>query len=119
MNVSELDRLKGYELGAIDYIAVPVVPEILRSKVAVLVELHQRRELKRLNESPPLANAKLDKANQELQREKARELAALNRSHDACSVTAPFQIIYTFYREAITSSYTILYRLSTRVYVTA
>jgi DNA-binding response OmpR family regulator len=43
VNVSEFDRLKGYELGAIDYIAVPVVPEILRSKVAVLVELYQRR----------------------------------------------------------------------------
>lgn len=43
IHVSELDRLKGYEVGAIDYISVPVVPEILRSKVAVLVELHQRR----------------------------------------------------------------------------
>jgi PAS domain S-box-containing protein len=51
VNVSELDRLKGYELGAIDYIAVPVVPEILRSKVAVLVELYERRnELKAINE---------------------------------------------------------------------
>jgi len=50
VHVSELDQLKGYELGAIDYIAVPVVPEVLRSKVAVLVELHQRRsELERLN----------------------------------------------------------------------
>ena len=43
VHVSELDRLKGYEIGAIDYIAVPVVPEILRSKVAVLTELHRRR----------------------------------------------------------------------------
>src|ERR1700728_1803683 len=44
--VSALDQLKGYEVGAIDYISVPIVPEILRSKVAVLVELHQRhREL--------------------------------------------------------------------------
>jgi PAS domain S-box-containing protein len=50
VHVTELDQLKGYEVGAIDYIAVPVVPEILRSKVAMLVELHQRRtELKALN----------------------------------------------------------------------
>lgn len=50
VNVTELDRLKGYEVGAIDYLSVPVVPEILRSKVAVLVELHQRhRELQALN----------------------------------------------------------------------
>ena len=81
VHVSELDRLKGYRLGAVDYVYVPVVPEILRSKVAVLVELHcQRTELRRLNESLSQANAGLDKANQELQREKARELAALNRS---------------------------------------
>src|SRR6185369_10974142 len=37
--ISDLDRLKGYEVGAIDYISVPIVPEILRSKVALLVEL--------------------------------------------------------------------------------
>jgi PAS domain S-box-containing protein len=50
VNVSDFDRLKGYEVGAIDYISVPVVPEILRSKVALLVELHQRRrELQALN----------------------------------------------------------------------
>jgi PAS domain S-box-containing protein len=60
VNVSELDRLKGYELGAIDYIAVPVVPEILRSKVAVLVELYQRRgQLLALNAELSAARAKL------------------------------------------------------------
>ena len=81
VHVSELDRLKGYKLGAVDYVHVPVVPEILRSKVAVLVELHcQRLELKRLNESLSQTNAELDAANRELQREKARELAKLNRS---------------------------------------
>ena len=86
VHVSELDRLKGYELGAVDYVYVPVVPEILRSKVAVLVELHcQRLELRRLNESLSQANAELDKANQELQREKARELAELNRNLEAAN----------------------------------
>jgi PAS domain S-box-containing protein len=60
VNVSELDRLKGYELGAIDYIAVPVVPEILRSKVAVLVELHQRRgQLKAVNAELSAARAQV------------------------------------------------------------
>src|SRR5688572_13783871 len=78
VHVNELDRLKGYRLGAVDYVYVPVVPEILRSKVAVLVELHcQRIELTRLNQSLQQANADLDWANQELQREKARELAEL------------------------------------------
>ena len=45
-------RLKGYRLGAVDYVSIPIVPEILRSKVSVLVELYcQRRELQRLNRS--------------------------------------------------------------------
>lgn len=61
INVSELDQLRGYEVGAIDYIAVPVVPEILRSKVAVLVELHRRREeLQQLNSALAEARAQRD-----------------------------------------------------------
>ncbi len=81
VHVSELDRLKGYELGAVDYVYVPVVPQILRSKVQVLVELHrQRLELQRLNESLARANTELDKAHRKLKRESASELAELNRS---------------------------------------
>jgi PAS domain S-box-containing protein len=78
VHVSELDRLKGYELGAIDYIAVPVVPEILRSKVAVLVELHQRRgQLKALNASLSAARAKLDTEHQRALAERDAQLQAL------------------------------------------
>src|SRR5688572_257833 len=74
VHVTELDRLKGYKLGAVDYVYIPVVPEILRSKVAVLVELHlKRRELQALNRS-------LEQANTTLQAEKTRELEALNRT---------------------------------------
>lgn len=81
VHVSELDRLKGYELGAVDYVYVPVVPEILRSKVSVLVELHaQRVELKRLNDSLSEANAALDEANRTLKREAESEQALLNAS---------------------------------------
>ncbi len=47
-----LDRLRGYRLGAVDYVEVPVVPEILRSKVAVFVDLNRkRRDLQRLNDA--------------------------------------------------------------------
>ena len=47
---SDVDRLRGYEVGAIDYISVPVAPEILRSKVAILVEIYQRKsELQEIN----------------------------------------------------------------------
>ena len=33
--MTDLDRLRGYECGAVDYVPVPVVPEILRAKVSV------------------------------------------------------------------------------------
>jgi signal transduction histidine kinase len=79
VHVTELDRLKGYKLGAVDYVYIPVVPEILRSKVSVLVELHlQRRELQALNRSLGEANRRLELANTNLQEEKTRELESLN-----------------------------------------
>jgi len=61
VHVSQLDSLRGYEVGAIDYISVPVVPEILRSKVALLVELYRRRaELELLNRELENARARLE-----------------------------------------------------------
>jgi signal transduction histidine kinase len=79
VHVTELDRLKGYRLGAVDYVSIPVVPEILRSKVAVLVELYcKRRELRELNRDLAQANERLASANRLLQAEKTRELETLN-----------------------------------------
>jgi len=79
IHVSELDRLRGYKAGAVDYVAIPVVPEILRSKVAVLVELYcKRHELRQLNRILANANKQLAEANLTLQAEKTRELEALN-----------------------------------------
>ncbi len=50
VHLSEADCLRGYSLGAVDYIPVPVVPEILRAKVAVFVELYKKSDqLARLN----------------------------------------------------------------------
>ena len=74
VNVSDMDRMRGYDLGAVDYVTVPVIPEILRSKVMVLAELfRKRRELQKLN-------ASLAAANDELQVEKAREVHKLNET---------------------------------------
>ena len=79
VHVSELDRLKGYQLGAVDYVSIPVVPEILRSKVSVLVELYCKRgELKATNRTLAQVNQQLAEANTTLQAEKTRELEALN-----------------------------------------
>jgi len=48
--LNDLDRLRGYECGAVDYVPVPVVPEILRAKVSVFAELYRKtRALEQLN----------------------------------------------------------------------
>ena len=50
IQVSDLDSLRGYELGAVDYVPVPVVPQVLRAKVRVFAELYRKtRALERLN----------------------------------------------------------------------
>ena len=80
VHVGELDRLKGYKLGAVDYVSIPIVPDILRSKVLVLVELYQQRQkLEELNSSLAAANKQLERANLSLQEEKTRELQRLNQ----------------------------------------
>jgi two-component sensor histidine kinase len=51
INVTELDSLRGYELGGVDYVPVPVVPGVLRAKVRVFVDLYiKKRALARLND---------------------------------------------------------------------
>ena len=48
--MTDLDRLRGYESGGVDYVPVPVVPEILRAKVSIFAELFRKtRALERLN----------------------------------------------------------------------
>ena len=74
VNISDMDRMRGYKLGAVDYVTVPIIPEILRSKVVVLSELYRkRRDLQ-------VANQRLEAANEALRVEKSRELGALNES---------------------------------------
>jgi signal transduction histidine kinase len=66
--VTDLDRLKGYQHGAVDYVSVPVVPELLRAKVKVFVELH--RKTLQLE----LLNARITTLRDEERRRIAREL---------------------------------------------
>ena len=50
VHLTDLDRLKGYECGAVDYLPIPIVPEILRAKVNVFVDLYRKTHaLERLN----------------------------------------------------------------------
>ncbi|MBY0308128.1 MAG: PAS domain S-box protein, partial [Phycisphaerales bacterium] len=51
VHLSDADRLKGYDLGAVDYIPVPIIPEVLKAKVAVFADLHRKTDqLKVLNQ---------------------------------------------------------------------
>ena len=58
--------LRGYESGAVDYLPKPIVPEILRAKVAFFLELYEKGELLR---------------------RQAEHLASLNRELEAFSST--------------------------------
>ena len=91
IQVNDLDLLRGYQLGAVDYVPVPVIPELLRAKVKVFAELYRKtRQLERLNAD--LENrvaertAELARANAELeqrveQRTRERE-EALAQIHE-------------------------------------
>jgi signal transduction histidine kinase len=48
--MTDFDRLRGYQSGAVDYVSVPVVPEILRAKVTVFADLYRKtKQLEALN----------------------------------------------------------------------
>src|SRR5580698_3889182 len=50
IHLTDVDRLKGYARGAVDYISVPVIPDLLRAKVSVFAELHRKaRQTEALN----------------------------------------------------------------------
>lgn len=81
LHVTDLDQRKGYAMGAVDYVQIPVIPEILRGKVQALVQLYmQRAELTRLNQKLALTNTELAKAHEELKAQNMRELQQLNQT---------------------------------------
>lgn len=50
VQMSDEDRIRGYEMGAVDYVPVPVVPQVLRAKVRIFTELYRKsRQLEQLN----------------------------------------------------------------------
>jgi signal transduction histidine kinase len=50
VHMTDIDRVRGYEVGGVDYVAVPIVPEILRARVSVFADLYRKtQQLERLN----------------------------------------------------------------------
>lgn len=75
VHLTDLDRLKGYQRGAVDYISVPVIPELLRAKVSVFAELHRKAgQLERLNNELRRLSSRLITMQDEERRRIAREL---------------------------------------------
>src|SRR5947209_3654493 len=81
IHLTEVDRIRGYQSGAVDYISVPIVPDVLRAKVSVFVELyrktHQLQELNRELEARVAERSeKLRILNEQLQ-ERVAELESI------------------------------------------
>ena len=75
VHLTDLDRLQGYKHGAVDYISVPVIPDLLRAKVSVFAELYRKtQQLERLNRE---LEQRVAERTEELQR-RAEELQRLN-----------------------------------------
>jgi len=93
VHLTDLDRLKGYEHGAVDYISVPVVQGLLRAKVRVFAELHRKtRLLEALNRD--LEHRVFDRteelaAKAELLSQLNSKLLSKNQELDAIVSTAP------------------------------
>src|ERR1035438_4381646 len=67
VHLTDSDRIQGYRSGAVDYISVPVIPEVLRAKVNIFVELHRKTRM-------------LEKLNSELERRVAERTEELQES---------------------------------------
>ncbi|HJV02875.1 MAG TPA: EAL domain-containing protein [Burkholderiaceae bacterium] len=87
----ELNRLKAYQKGAVDYLFTPVIPQILQTKVEVFVEMTKQTiqlrkksdELARLNEDLRVQRMQeLERINQELEAEITERKHAEQRAHE-------------------------------------
>ena len=96
---SEEHLFRGYDVGAVDYLFKPIVPEVLRSKVAIFAELNRKTRLlqrhsellERRNTDLERALADLEKADKEIHRlnehleHRIEELDLVNRELEAFS----------------------------------
>ena len=75
VHLSDVDRMNAYQRGAVDYISVPVIPELLRAKVSVFADLHRKtRQMELLNRELRTLSARLIVTQDEERRRIARDL---------------------------------------------
>src|SRR5436190_12876655 len=86
---------RGYSLGAVDYIVKPIEPDVLRSKVAVFVELFKKtREVQQQAELLHEKNLELENANL------ARLAMLIDLGHELASERDPERVLKNFCRSA-------------------
>jgi len=68
VQLADVDHLRAYAMGAVDYVPVPVIPEVLRAKVKVFAELFRKTR-------------QLESFNRDLERRVAERTAALEASN--------------------------------------
>jgi len=73
----EMNRLKGYQKGAVDYLITPLIPQILLNKVAVFVEL-AKKNMQLDNKTKQLAEL-----NRDLQVQQMQDLRRVNAALEA------------------------------------
>ena len=67
IHVTDIDRLRGYEVGGVDYVSVPIEPDLLRARVSVFADLYRKTQ-------------QLEQLNAELERRVEERTAALEAS---------------------------------------
>lgn len=88
-SADDSEILRGYHVGAVDYLSKPVNPDILRSKIGVFIELFRKtRQLADVNEAlqrevgeREKAQLALEQANQALEERVQERTRALTRAH--------------------------------------
>ncbi len=73
----EMNRLKAYQRGAVDYLFTPIIPQILQTKVAVFVELAKK------NLQLQQQKRDLEQLNQDLQEQRRQDLEHINERKQA------------------------------------
>ncbi len=87
---TDLDRARGYELGAVDYLFMPVAPEVLKSKIQVFIDLARNRhradphdaELRHVNDSLRQELEHVNRLNEALRMELATRHLGENKAQD-------------------------------------
>jgi two-component system, NtrC family, sensor kinase len=101
VHLTDSDLIQGYSRGAVDYISVPVVPEVLRAKISVFADLHRKtRMLEALNRN---LERRVEERTEELRKSEAQfrmRAELLDIASEAIIVRDEFDLVLFWNRGA-------------------